>query len=438
MTAGAAARADDRAAAEAVRTARTARRWEDTLALHALACLAATSAAGLLLALLLVVPEAGTVLGPLTYGRWAAVHIDIGLYGWCGLPLAGLLLRLYCGADDPSWGPRAAIEAWSGSVAAGALAWLLGQSSGKVFLEWSGVARGLFLASLVFLAAVLGAGLLRERRAAGRWPRAKALLLAALLAVPPALALATSRRTYPPINPHSGGPTGADLLGSSLAVLAVFVLAPAILGLELARHRRGTRGALLLLGAQALLFFAVSRGDASHRDPLQVAALATLLAWAVVLPRHLRRYDWPAAARPWLGAFLLWGAALLATGVGAFLPGVLERVKFTNALVGHAHIAMAGLASSFGGLVLVMLARDGHGPAARVLAAKAPFWAWHAGLTLHVAAVSAAGALEAADPGVLFRPDPAVTLLYAARALAGLAMLAGAATFLRRLSAEVP
>ncbi len=145
----------------------------------------------------------------------------------------------------------------------------------------------------------------------------------------------------------------------------------------------------MLLAAQAALF-AVARaaGESSHRDPLQLIALASLLAWA-----------WP-----------------------------------LHALVGHAHVAMAGMASSFGALVLLMLNRGTR--LADVLAAPRPFAWWQAGTALHVAAVAAAGALEARDPGVLFRPDLVVTALYALRALAGGLMLAAAASWMRRALAE--
>lgn len=410
-------------------------RTYETLALHALTWLAAACAVGLLMALLLLVPEAGAMLGPLTFGRWAPLHLDLALYGWCGLPLVGLLLRLYRGADDASRGAALAIEAWSGSLLAGALAWLLGETSGKIFLDWTGAARWMFVAAILGLALVLADGLRRAPAAhAPRLRTAKAALLVALLAVPIAMAVATSRRTYPPINPSSGGPTGADLLGSTVAVLWIFLLTPTILGLVRRDQARATRRLILLLLAQTALFLALGHGDASHRDPLQVAALATLALWVVPLPRYLSGFDWPPGARRWLAAFLLWGAALLATGLLAFLPGVLERVKFTNVLVGHAHVAMAGMATSFAALVLAVLNR-GNG-IARALGARRPFALWHAGSVLHVAAVLAVGALEAVDPGVLFRPVPAIGALYALRALAGLAMLAAAVTWLRTAGAQ--
>ena len=42
--------------------------------------------------LLLVHPQLGDALGEYTYGRWAALHLNWQLYGWCSLPLVGVLL----------------------------------------------------------------------------------------------------------------------------------------------------------------------------------------------------------------------------------------------------------------------------------------------------------------------------------------------------------
>ncbi|MBP7149613.1 MAG: hypothetical protein KBD01_18955 [Acidobacteria bacterium] len=405
-------------------------RAQQLLAVHSLAWLSVACAIGELMALLLLVPQAGEALGALTYGRWAALHLDIALYGWCALPLVGLLLRFYRVDEGDARAARFAIQAWSGTLLAGALVWLAGSSSGKVFLDWSGFTRWLFVGLLLLLAGVLASG---PREARARPGLARVGLLVALLTVPVAMLVATSRGTYPPVNPASGGPTGADLLGSTLLVLAIFLATPAILGLHRPEHRRATLGLGALLAAQVVLFAVVRRGESTHHDPLQIAALATLALWAWPLPRYLARFAWPAGARAWLVAFLGWGGALVASGLGSFLPGVLENVKFTNVLVGHAHIAMAGMASSFGALLLLVLGQGG--AAAHALSARVPFVAWHAGTVVHVAAVTAVGALEAADPGVLFRPEPTVTALYLARAIAGLAMFAAAATWLRRAAA---
>ena len=69
----------------------------EDVAVHGVTWLAIACGVGLLMAVLLLVPETGRALGSLTYGRWAPVHLNATLYGWCGLPLLGLLLRLYRG-----------------------------------------------------------------------------------------------------------------------------------------------------------------------------------------------------------------------------------------------------------------------------------------------------------------------------------------------------
>jgi cytochrome c oxidase cbb3-type subunit 1 len=247
------------------------------------------------------------------------------------------------------------------------------------------------------------------------------------------MAWATSPATYPAVNPETGGPTGASLLGSTLGVIAIFVFTPLLLRLpeRMPEMRRATLEVSGALAAHWIFFAAVatiSEGDSSHREPLQIAAVATLLVWAWLLPRWFRHFDWhlgmPAESRLWLSAFLAWGGLLLASAVPMFLPGLLDRIKFTNALVGHAHLAMSGMATGFAALLLTLLNRGTR--LQGVLGDRPAFLLWQVGNAVHVAALLAAGALEAADPGVVFRGDPSITALYAVRAAAGAAMLAAA------------
>lgn len=373
--------------------------------LHALSWLTIACGIGLLMALLLLFPELNAALGPLTYGRWVPLHLNLVLYGWLALPLVALLFRAY----EPS--ERAAVwavHAWSASLVAGAVSWLLGRTTGKAFLDWQGIARVAFLSNLAFLALVLASGLLRKKS----WKLGA--LWVGLLGVAVSMAFATSTGSYPPVNPSTGGPTGASLLGSTLAVIAIFLGTPYLLG-----FRGGSPSIFLAFGVHAAFFAFVGLGDHTHREPLQIAAVVSLLVWAWLLPRWLRGFDWPEGSRPWLLSFLAWGGALLASAVPMFLPGLLDRIKFTNALVGHAHLAMAGMATSFAMLLLTVLGAD--------LTDRISFILWHAGNVAHVAALAGAGALEAADPGIVFRGDPSITALYALRALAGTAMLSGAA-----------
>lgn len=401
---------------------------------HALTWLTVACAIGLLLAVLLLVPDLGTAFGPLTYGRWMPLHLDLVLYGWLSLPLVALLFRAYLPGEGAGTARAAgwAVQVWSASLVAGAASWLLGRTTGKQFLDWEGIARAAFLINLAFLALVLAAGLARRVRAG--MPRAALTGLVALwvmlLGIPAAMARATSPATYPPVNPATGGPTGASLLGSTLAVIVIFVGTPALLGLrwQVEERRRATAEVMGALTVYAALFAAAGLGDHTHREPLQIAAVASLVVWAWLLPRWLRRFEWPPGSRPWLVAFLAWGGLLLASAVPMFLPGLLDRIKFTNALVGHAHLAMAGMATSFAALLLTVLNQETR--LRGVLADGKGFALWHSGNALHVAALVAAGALEAADPGAVFRGVPAITALYAVRALAGTAMLVAASRWM--------
>ena len=386
---------------------------------HALTWLTVACGVGLLMSLLLLFPGLNAALGPLTYGRWAPLHLNLVLYGWLALPLVALLFRAYTPSDRAAgW----AVQVWSGSLVAGAASWLLGRTTGKAFLDWQGIARVAFLANLAFLAAVLATGLVRRK---GQRSWGLAALLAGLLGVAVMMASATSASTYPPVNPATGGPTGASLLGSTLGVIAIFLGTPYLLGL-----RGGRASILLAFGAHSAFFAFVGLGDQTHREPRQIAAVASLLVWAWLLPRWLGRFDWPAGSRPWLVAFLAWGGVLLASAVPMFLPGLLDRIKFTNALVGHAHLAMAGMATSFAALLLTVINRETE--LRGVFADRAGFVLWHAGNAAHVAVLAGAGALEAADPGIVFRGDLSITVLYLVRAAAGAAMMLAAARWTGR------
>jgi cytochrome c oxidase cbb3-type subunit 1 len=115
---------------------------------------------------------------------------------------------------------------------------------------------------------------------------------------------------------------------------------------------------------------------------------------------------------------------LASSSLLTYLPGVLDRVKFTHALVGHAHLAMAGFTTSVAALVLHALLRDS--AAAGALAAGRPFALWQAGSLSYVVAMVALGVLEAGDPGLLVRADPRVSALFALRGAAGLALFLAA------------
>lgn len=411
--------------------------WEGELgrlvARHALGWLVGANGVGLLLATLLLAPRLGDVLAPLSYGRWATVHLDLELYGWGALPLVGLLFRLFLGPRERGLG-RLALGLWSLALVAGTASWLLGGSGGKPFLDWRGPANLAFVAAQLSLAAVLGVGLWRTRPGRTRdggpgsggsrpW-FARAALWLVLLTVPAWLALGESDATYPPVNPASGGPTGVSLLGSTLGVIWIFVAAPAFLGLE--RRRSSPRSAWIvaLLALHTMVFLGLDHGERTHRDTLEQLALASLLVWAVFLPRLYAAHHWPQPTRRWRIAFLAWGGLLLASALATFQPGVLDRLKFTDGLVAHAHLAMAGMMSAFGMLLLVASAPDG---VAEGLTAGRPFLLWQAGCLLQILVLAAAGWIEGGDSGAgwsaLTGELTPISVLYSLRWLGGASML---------------
>jgi len=396
---------------------------------HALAWLVAGCAVGLWMALLLLFPRLGVALGPWTYGRWAPLHLDLTLYGWLAIPLVGMLLRGY-GAERFEAGVRWALAAWSSALVVGAASWLGGRTSGKLFLDWSGPAAWLFAAAQGVAALLLVAGLATQVRERG-WRAgevARAGLWVLLVGVPAVLLVASGGAVYPPIDPASGGPTGVSLLGSSLGLIAVVLATPRLLRLhELSSRRAGF--APFALALHFALFLALDHGDHGHREPVQQLALASVAIWAWLLPREIGRFFWPIGSRRWIRALAVWGVLLLGSGLGAFLPGALERVKFGQGLVAHAHVAMAGFASCFVALVLHVLLAGG--PRARLFGRAAPFALWHSGLALQVVALALLGAAEATDPARMLRGGAGVEALLGLRAVGGAAMLAAAVLWSR-------
>lgn len=425
--------------------------WVEEAQVHALGWLAAGNLAGLVLAAMLLFPPLGDLSGPLTYGRWAAVHIDLAIYGWCSLPLLALLFHLYePPSGDADGGGRIAtwaIRWWSGALAFQAVSSLTGHSSGKVFAEWSGASRWVFLSAWIFAAVAVIAGFARRFRARGRGElaesrlslAAKGLGLAFLTAAPPALFFAASPGLYPPINPESGGATSGNTLASVLGVALLLALTPFLTGL---RPRDGGRFSFFVFAALAghFVFLALlGGGDHSHREPLQVAALFSSLLWLPLLFEHWRRFAWPARSRRWVWAMAAWGLVLASTGLLAGAPGMAERIKYTNTLVGHVHAAVAGLTTAWLFVLLDQIAeRRGLGAAGRSLFADRPaFAAWQLGSVLQVCALSLVGQAEAGSPQILWSGAAVVSWGYGLRFAGGLLMASAAWRWLRAASNSV-
>jgi cytochrome c oxidase cbb3-type subunit 1 len=392
---------------------------------HALFWLVFANAVGVLIAVLLLFPRLNIQLGEWTYGRWIMVHMNLELYGWTSLPLVGFLFCVF-GADHgraAQW-CRPVLWVWSTALTVGALSWLSGNSSGKLFLDWSGYARVLFTAALFTLWLLLAYAFIanwnRGNSRSYAATTAKLVGLATLLMVPFTIYLAASPASYPPVNPDTGGPTGASQLESSLAIAAVLLIIP----FGLTHRKPGTSKAVVLgwtvLATEAILCAALSHTDISHHRPSQYWSLASLLVWTPLTPAYYAAFAWNSNTRLWRIAFLCWWSALLVTGWVFFLPGVLDHFKFTDGLVGHSFVAMAGFTSSFIIFVLVQLLGEG----GWIFNRPRSFHLWHGSVVAYILLMTIAGWREGFDPTFTIVPGAARNTLYALRLITGILMLA--------------
>jgi cytochrome c oxidase cbb3-type subunit 1 len=398
---------------------------------HGLFWLVFANAVGVLIAILLLVPALNRQLGEWTYGRWMMVHMNLELYGWASIPLVGFLFRVY-GADRgpaASW-CRPVLWVWSASLGVGALSWLSGYSSGKLFLDWSGYARVLFPAALLVLWVLLAFALVRnwnrfENAKVIAWA-AKLMGLVILLAVPFVLYSVSGPSAYPAVNPDTGGPTGSSQLESSLAIVGVVLILPFGISRRIPGKPKIVLIAWIVLAAEVILCNALGRGDLSHHNPIQYLSLGTLLLWLPLTPAYYAAFVWQANTRRWRVAFLWWWSALLVTGWIFFLPGVLDHFKFTDGLVGHSFVAMAGFASSL--LILSMVQMLGEG--GWIFNRTRSFYLWNGSVIAYIALMTVAGWREGFDPTFTIVPGMARDVLYSLRLVTGVLMLLAALDWL--------
>jgi cytochrome c oxidase cbb3-type subunit 1 len=228
---------------------------------------------------------------------------------------------------------------------------------------------------------------------------------------------------YPPINPDSGGPTGASQLESTLVVVAILLLLPYGIARRSINRSRTISASWLIFSAECLLCLALGRADVSHHHPVQYLSLASLLVWIPLTPLYYSAFLWHANTRLWRIASLCWWAALVSTGWTMFLPGVLDHFKFTDGLVGHSLLAMAGFTSSLLIFTMVQLLGDG----GWIFNTTWSFSLWHGSVLAYVLLMFYAGWIEGFDPSFNIVPGPARNLLYALRLLVGVLMLIASA-----------
>jgi cytochrome c oxidase cbb3-type subunit 1 len=389
-----------------------------------------------MLALLLLAPSLNAVLGEWTYGRWMMVHVNILLYGWCSLPMLGWLFCIY-GADR---GPmatwcRPVLWTWSTALFIGSLTWLGGHSSGKLFLDWSGYARFAFPAAMLALWLVLACSLVIAWNSARNKPwsahAVKIIGLAILLAVPAAIYVASSPGVYPDINPSTGGPTGESQLESSLGVVAILLIVPFGVARRKADRSWPLAACAIVFAAEALLCLSMHRGDISHHLPSQYLSLGSLLAWLPLAPAYYATFEWHDQTRGWRKALLWWWGFLVVSGWIMFLPGVLDRFKFTDGLVGHSLVAVAGFLTALLAVVLVQLLGDD----GWILTRRWSFHMWNWSVAGYVVLMLIAGWIEGRDAAFTIIPGVTRNVLYALRLVSGVLMLVSSAEWLVAVSA---
>jgi cytochrome c oxidase cbb3-type subunit 1 len=398
---------------------------------HALFWLVFANAVGVLIAILLLFPSLNRMLGEWTYGRWIMVHMNLELYGWASLPLAGFLFKVYSADRGPAanW-CRPALWVWSAALGLGTYSWLSGHSSGKLFLDWSGYARIFFPLAMIALWLLLLSAFVREWSSADKQTLvargAKILGLVLLLIVPIVLYIASSPGLYPAINPDTGGPTGASQLESSLIIVAILLLLPFGLTRRTDMRSKAVPIAWAVMIAEFLLCLALGRSDISHHRPAQFLSLASLLVWIPLTPAYYAAFKWNANTRRWRIAFLCWWSALVLTGWVLFLPGILDHFKFTDGLVGHSLLAMAGFTSSL--LIFVMTQLLGEG--GWIFNRTRSFYGWNIGVLGYVLLMTVAGWREGFDPAFTIVPSVARETIYTLRLVVGLVMLAASLDWL--------
>lgn len=402
----------------------------DAAVVHSLFWLVVGNAIGVWIAVVLLVPGLNSLVGEWTYGRWIMVHLNVALYGWCSLPMLAFLFCAYRTEESVAarWA-HPAVWAWSFALALGSFSWLSGHSSGKLFLDWSGVARVYFPLAMLSLWCVLALSLMNAWRMEAKATRiAKVGGLVLLFAVPALIFFASSPGVYPAFNPDTGGPTGASQLESSLVVIAILLLLP----YGLTKRKTETSWVIplswALLVAEAALCAALGRQDISHHRPAQFLSLASLLLWIPLTPAYYAAFAWHAAARRWRNACLWWWAVLVVSGWVLFLPGVLDHFKFTDGLVGHSLTALAGFVTALLLFVMAQLLGDD----AWIFNGTLSFYAWNFGVLSYVASMTIAGWLEGSNPAFTIVPGLTRNVLYLLRMLTGTAMLAASVDWFRR------
>ncbi|MEY3898052.1 MAG: hypothetical protein RLZZ214_3573 [Verrucomicrobiota bacterium] len=388
---------------------------------HALGWLVFGNAVGLYLSILLLEPS--LQIAPWTYGRWIPVHLNVQLYGWTALPLVAWLFSMYeVGRSKSAAWAQATVWAWSAVLAMGALHWLGGETGGKIFLDWKDGALWAFVVALVMLWAVL---MMAWRERAGGWTKLKWRVslggLIGLAMVPGAIILTASPKTYPPVDHLTGGPTGSSLLGSSLIVVGLMLLLPRVVAGS--GNGKAGWGTWAYFGFCWIFFGVAEAVGGTHFDWWQNFSLLLMPPWAWLLARDWKGFSWPRDSRVWRMAMFGWWGLLVLTGYLMYFPWILDRIKFTQGLVAHSHLAMAGFTTSFCALLVVFLTGKRVGGLVSVTL-------WHVAVVVMIITLATMGWKEGSEPSwMLMKPgwrEMGLTM----RSVCGILMLSASAGWL--------
>ena len=385
-------------------------------ATHALFWMFAANLVGVLLSVLLVFPQLGVLFGEWTYGRWLPLHLNWQLYGWTSLPLVSWVFYLL--PKSRSGLARASnigVWAWSSVLAIGGLYWLSGHTSGKIFLDWTGCLRIIFPCVIFYLWAVLTIAWWRgEKRS---WIGISGLLL--LLSVPFAIYSASDPAIYPVVDESTGGPTGASLLNSTLSVVFLMLVLPPALKVK-SRSKKLVQLVWIIFGLNFLLGIYSTTLPYSHFHSGQIACLSSLGIWAFLLPYFYTQQSWHRPLVKWQVATFVWLAILICNGLVSFLPGILDKIKFTDALVAHSHLAMAGFTTSFLIFILQQILPE---KSSAIFQQSKLFYSWHTATATYILTMLIAGVFESGDSTFTIYPDILRDTLYGIRSLCGLFLL---------------
>jgi cytochrome c oxidase cbb3-type subunit 1 len=128
---------------------------------------------------------------------------------------------------------------------------------------------------------------------------------------------------------------------------------------------------------------------------------------------------------------LVWLMILCLHGVISFLPGILDQVKFTNALVGHSHLAMAGFTTSF---VIFLLQQILSPQESDVFEDRFAYWGWHLATLTYLVLMTGVGIFEVIDLSFTVDGGWIKKSLYLGRFVVGIPMLVVSLYWWKRLN----